>query len=113
MSDLVRALDTAHPGLALEVSADQFLATVLDEGVRLVTFVHPRQLRVPTEVNRLLPPLPAGSPETLWWTDALVPWGDAENRGVSVAGALAAVLGGILYDPLGGRSSAPLGDENA
>ncbi|MEO5535588.1 MAG: hypothetical protein ABIR17_10700 [Pseudolysinimonas sp.] len=110
MSVLARALSAAHPGLALEVSPDRFLATALDDGVRLVTLVHPREVGVPTEVGRLLPPLPEGSPHTLWWTDALVPWGDAEERGVAVSSALAAELGGVLYDPLGGRGATALGD---
>ncbi|MEO8527732.1 MAG: hypothetical protein ABI435_01505 [Pseudolysinimonas sp.] len=110
MAALVQALTAAHPGLAVELSDDRMLASVLDDGVRLVTLVHPRELHVPTEVGRLLPPLPEGSPETLWWTEALVPWGDAEERGVAVSGALAAALGGVLYDPLGGRGTTTLGD---
>jgi hypothetical protein len=60
-------------------------------------------------VGRLLPALPEGAPEPLWWIEAFVPWGDAERRGVAVAAAVATAVGATLYDPLGGRGTTSLG----
>jgi hypothetical protein len=110
ISTLAEAVAAAHPGLAVTLSTNGLLASVFENEERLVTFVHPRRLHVPSEVGRLLPALPDDAPEPQWWIDALVPWGEAERRGVLVAAALATSLGATMYDPLGGRGATQLGD---
>jgi hypothetical protein len=89
-------------GVSLALDAGGLLARFHSPNLDpLVTVLHPRRIRSLDEVARLLPshsalpPMPAPG---YWWTDAVVPWGEALVPGLALAQALAEQLGGVLVD---------------
>ena len=105
MQAIGTALLATEPDLSLTMSDHRLLGVIHDHaGMTLLTLVHSRALRVPSEVARLLPPIPEPGVRASWWTDVLVPWGDAEERGTRIVQELAAAMEAALYDPLGGAA---------
>lgn len=93
--DLIRVGATVDPELTMRTLYEGVAVQFVDADYRSVLTVQAgRMLRDGSEIARLVPSAPAFSGET-WFSEAFVPWDDAEV-GLAILAAVATTLGATV-----------------